>query len=182
MAQSLRIFGMAGSLREQSYSKMVLNTLAEMLPAGSQMVIGDIGQLPFYNYDIENSQLPDIVSRLRQEADNSDAVIIVAPEYNHGIPGVLKNALDWLSRPVFKSSMVNKPVFFTTLSEGMLGGVRAQLQLRETLASMLCVLPPLPEIAMSNISAKVREGKLTDEATLNITRKVLNSFLDKIVE
>jgi len=180
MAQSLRIFGMAGSLREQSYSKIVLNVLAEMLPAGSQMSIGDIGALPFYNGDLENSRLPDNVSQIRHEAAASDAVIIVSPEYNHGMPGVLKNALDWLSRPAFKSCMVNKPVFFLTLSEGMLGGVRAQLALRETLASMLCVLPPLPEIAMANISAKVKDGKLTDTVTLAFTQKVLGNFLTTI--
>ncbi|WP_213992635.1 NADPH-dependent FMN reductase [Sodalis sp. dw_96] len=182
MSRSLRIFGMAGSLREHAYSRGVLNTLAEMLPAGSQMSIGDIGELPFYNHDLELSHLPESVIEIRREVAACDAVIIVSPEYNHGIPGALKNALDWLSRPAFKSGMVNKPVFFLTLSEGMLGGVRAQLQLRETLASMLCVLPPLPEIAMGNISAKVTEGKLTDAATLTFTQRMLDNFLASVVK
>ncbi len=182
MARSLRIFGMAGSLREQSYSRIVLKALAEMLPQGSHMNIADIGGLPFYNYDLETGRLPDPISQIRHEAGASDAVIIVSPEYNHGIPGVLKNALDWLSRPAFKSCMVNKPVFFLTLSEGMLGGVRAQSQLRETLASMLCVLPPLPEIAMANISGKVKDGKLTDAATLEFTRQAFGNFLAAAVK
>ncbi|TKI06112.1 NADPH-dependent FMN reductase [Martelella alba] len=177
MTRSFRILGMAGSLRQRSYSKIVLNALAEMLPEGSRLLAGDIGGLPFYDCDLETGLLPESVVQLRREAAASDAVIIVSPEYNHGIPGVLKNALDWLSRPAFKSCMANKPVFFTTLSEGMLGGVRAQSQLRETLASMLCVMQPLPEIAMTHISAKIHEGELTDEATLKLTGQVLHDFL-----
>ncbi|XBS70152.1 NADPH-dependent FMN reductase [Acerihabitans sp. KWT182] len=182
MTKSLRFFGLAGSLRKASYSGIVLNALAEMLPAGSQLSRGDIGELPFYNLDLERGHLPQSVIQLRQRAVDSDAVIISSPEYNHGIPGVLKNALDWLSRPAFKSVMVNKPVFFVTLSEGGLGGVRAQLQLRETLASMLCVLPPLPEITMANIGAKVTDGALTDTATLAFTQRILDEFLTIVLK
>lgn len=182
MAQSLKFFGMAGSLREQANSRIVLNALGEMLPELSQLLIGDIGQLPFYNVDVELSRLPAAVSEMRSQVETSDAVLIVTPEYNHSIPGVLKNALDWLSRPAFKSCMTHKPVFFITLSESAMGGVRAQLQLREILASMLCTLPPLPEIAMAAISSKIRDGKLTDEPTLKFTRQVLNTFLASAVK
>lgn len=177
MAQSLKFFGMAGSLREQANSRVVLNALGEMLPELGQLHSADIGQLPFYNLDVEQSRLPLAVSEMRAQVAASDAILIVTPEYNHSIPGVLKNALDWLSRPAFNSSMTHKPVFFITLSESALGGVRAQLQLREILASMLCVLPPLPEIAMAAISSKIRDGKLVDEPTLKFTRQVLDTFL-----
>lgn len=94
---------------------------------------------------------------------------------------MLKNTLDWLSRPAFQSGMVGKPVLFMTLSEGALGGVRAQGQLRETLSSMLCQLPPSPEIVFPHIGSKVTEGLLTDEASQVFLRRHLARFVSGIV-
>jgi chromate reductase len=105
---------------------------------------------------------------------------MVTPEFNHGLPGVLKNTLDWLSRPAFSSCMMGKPVFFITLSPGALGGVRAQYQMRETLASMLCRLVALPEIAITQVGVKVEDGALKDSATLSFIEKNLVRFLSDV--
>lgn len=173
----LNILGIAGSLRGQSYSHAVLASLSDMLPAGSTFKLLDIGALPYYNQDLEAGQLPDSVKQARTLTASADAVLLALPEYNHGIPGVLKNSLDWLSRPFKASPMAGKPVFFVTQSEGGLGGVRAQYQLRETLSSMLCVLPPMPEMAITFVHQKVKDGKLSDDATLSFIGAQLNGFL-----
>lgn len=180
MTKPLRITGIAGSLRAASLSRTVLASIAAQLPAHAEFQTLDIGALPHYNEDEEVHNLPAAVSAARALVAQSDAVLIVTPEFNHGIPGVLKNTLDWLSRPAFHSCFANKPVFFVTLSPGALGGVRAQYQLRETLASMLCRLYPLPEIAITFAGKKIEDGALVDETTLNFMRATLDKFLTAI--
>jgi chromate reductase, NAD(P)H dehydrogenase (quinone) len=177
MTKPLTITGIAGSLRSASYSRMVLQSIAALLPEGTRFETLDIGALPHYNQDLDNAAAPEAVVRGRAQIAASDAVIIVTPEFNHGIPGVLKNTLDWLSRPAFKSSFIHKPVMFATISPGALGGVRTQSDLRETLASMLCRLLPLPEIVVTHVGTKVAAERLTDEATLNHIGQVLSTFL-----
>jgi chromate reductase len=176
----LKIVGIAGSLRCASYSQIVLKSIARLLPEGAEVDPINIGSLPHYNEDIEHDALPESVASARARVLACDAVIIVTPEFNHGLPGVLKNTLDWLSRPVFVSCLQGKPVFFVTLSPGALGGVRAQYQLRETLASMLCRLVSLPEIAITQVGLKVANGELKDQATLDLIEKTLRQFFDAI--
>lgn len=180
MTTSLKIAGIAGSLRSASHSRTVLKSVARLLPAGTAFENIDIGELPHYNEDYEHGTLPPAVVAARAAVAESDAVVIVTPEFNHGLPGVLKNTLDWLSRPAFKSCMVGKPVFFVTLSPGALGGVRAQYQLRETLSSMLCQLVPLPEIAITHVAQKSEHGELTDAATLGFIESQLTRFLEAL--
>jgi len=177
---SLKIVGIAGSLRAQSYSKIVLDLLATLLPAGTQFESIDIGTLPHYSLDLEQHALPASVKSARTLAAASDAVLMVVPEYNHSLPGVFKNTLDWLSRPAFTGCMKGKPVFFITLSEGALGGVRAQSHMREALAAMLCQLPPLPEMAITHVGAKVVDGQFKDQASCDFIAKVLEQFLAQI--
>jgi chromate reductase, NAD(P)H dehydrogenase (quinone) len=177
MTSRLNIAGIAGSLRCASYSQIVLKSIERLLPEGTAVDSMDIGALPHYNEDVEHEAIPQSIAAARASIAQSDAVIIVTPEFNHGLPGVLKNALDWLSRPAFTSCMQGKPVFFVTLSPGALGGVRAQYQLRETLASMLCRLVPLPEMAITHVAAKVESGELTDRATLDFLAGNLQRFL-----
>jgi chromate reductase len=176
MGSSLKIVGIAGSLRSASYSRIVLTSIADLLPTGTEFDTIDIGKLPHYSEDMERDALPHSVVYARTCVDAADAIVIVTPEFNHGLPGVLKNTLDWLSRPAFSSCMLGKPVFFVTLSPGGLGGVRAQYQLRETLASMLCRLVSLPEIVIAQAGQKVTDGRLTDTATLNFIGKTLKQF------
>jgi chromate reductase len=180
MTSTLKIAGIAGSLRTTSWSRIILESIARLLPEGASLYPIDIGSLPHYNEDIEHEAVPVAVSAARERAQASDAVIIVTPEFNHGLPGVLKNTLDWLSRPAFAGCMVGKPVFFVTLSPGALGGVRAQYQLRETLSSMLCRLIPLPEIAITHVGTKIENGKWTDMATCDYIALQLARFLETI--
>lgn len=174
---SLTITGIAGSLRGASFSKPVLDSIAALLPEGTKFQTLDIGELPHYNEDLDKENAPAAVAAARAQIAASDAILIVTPEFNHGMPGVLKNTLDWLSRPAFSGTMLGKPVMFATLSPGALGGVRAQAQLRDTLSSMLCRLVPLQEIAITQVGAKMQDGKLADASTLTFIKTVLDKFL-----
>lgn len=180
MQSPVTITGIAGSLRADSYSKQILASIAALLPEGSKFETLDPGALPLYNQDEDGAATPASVAQARAQIGVSDALLIVTPEFNHGLPGVLKNALDWLSRPAFSSTILGKPVIFATHSPGALGGVRAQAQLRETLSSMLCQLIPLPEIAITNTGSKVINGKLADEPSLAFIKKNLDQFLSAI--
>ncbi len=182
MSASKKISGFAGSLRKQSYSKVLLNEMAEKLPEGYAFTTLDIGSLPHYNQDLESGDLPASVVAFRETITHSDAVFITLPEYNHGMPGVLKNALDWLSRPAFASCMMHKPVLFAAESEGALGGVRSLYQLRETLSSMLCYLPPLSEIAITHVNSKIIDGRLQDQSTHLFLQKNIDRFLQATIE
>ncbi|WP_227245362.1 NADPH-dependent FMN reductase [Paraburkholderia caribensis] len=182
MSPSLKIVGIAASLRSGSYSQIVLDAIASLLPMGTKFDRLNMGTLPHYNEDFEHARVPQSVEQARANVVASDAIVIVTPEFNHGLPGVLKNMLDWLSRPAFDSCMLGKPVFFVTLSPGGLGGVRAQYQLRETLASMLCQLVALPEIAITYIGTKVQDGVLTDPATISFINKSLEQFLAVVTQ
>jgi chromate reductase, NAD(P)H dehydrogenase (quinone) len=176
----LRVMGIAGSLRAASYSKIVLGTIERLLPHGVAFDSLDIGSLPHYNEEVEHEAVPQSVAAGRERVAASDAVIIVTPEYNHGLPGVLKNTLDWLSRPAFASCMNGKPVLFVTLSPGALGGVRAQGQLRETLSAMMCSLIPMPEMAITSVATKIEAGQLADRPTLDFVAGNLTRFLSAV--
>jgi chromate reductase len=180
MATPLKFVGIAGSLRTASYSRTVLKSIAELLPAQAHFSTVDIGQLPHYNEDLDVTEAPDAVAIARSQVAASDAIIVVTPEFNHGLPGVLKNTLDWLSRPAFDSCFIGKPVFFVTLSPGALGGVRAQYQLRETLSSMLCQLVPMPEVAITYVADKAPGGRLSDVTTLRYLTARIEQFVGSI--
>lgn len=173
----LKIVGICGSIRTGSQSRVLLRSVAALLPSQTQFRELNIGELPHYNEDDDGSAPPEPVTMARNAVERADAVIVITPEFNHGIPGVLKNTLDWLSRPAFAGCFIDKPVMFATISPGALGGVRAQHQLRETLSSMLCRLFPLMEIAVGHVHGKLDDGRLTDESTIRHINAVLVSFL-----
>jgi len=177
MTRPLKIVGICGSLRKGSYSRDILNSIAEQLPEHTHFVELDPEPFVHYNEDLDQGAGPETVSQGRALIAGCDAVILVTPEFNHGIPGVLKNMLDWLSRPAFASCFVGKPVLFATVAPGALGGVRAQYQLRETFSSMLCQLPSLPEIAITHVHEKIDNHRLVDQRTLERIRKTLTAFL-----
>ena len=180
MSYPLNVVGLAGSLRKHAYSKAVMAAIAGMLPRHAAFEQIDIGSVPHYDQDLEDTALPASVETARHIVGAAQAIVIVTPEFNHGLPGVLKNALDWLSRPAFNSCMLNKPVFFVTLGPGALGGVRAQYQLRETLSSMLCELIALPEVVVTHVGTKVEDGILNDAATLSFIASTLDRFLSAV--
>src|SRR5271157_3981571 len=132
-----RLLGMSGSLRSGSFSNAILETLREKFVARADLRIYDLRPIPPYNQDFEGERRPEPVKALLAAIADSDGLVLCAPEFNHSIPGVLKNALDWASRPAFTSVIAYKPVAIMTTSRGALGGARCLDHLRVALDSML---------------------------------------------
>jgi chromate reductase, NAD(P)H dehydrogenase (quinone) len=163
-----------GSLREQSTSKALTLALISRLSGACGTSIAEIGRLPHFNSDIP----PDgeIEAFLKKIAD-ADGVVIVTPEYNYSVPGVLKNAIDWASRPAMKSVFKGKPVFTISISAGALGGVRAQSHLKYILNGMLAEVYTTPEVAVPHAVAAVKDGAFANAETLDFALESLNEFL-----
>jgi chromate reductase len=133
----MRILGITGSLRRDSYNHALLREAGERLPAGAEWCEFDrLGEIPPYDADLETEGTPEPVAALRQAMRDADAVLIATPEYNHSIPGVLKNALDWASRPAGQSALTAKPAMVIGASTGMFGAVWAQAETRKVLGAL----------------------------------------------
>jgi chromate reductase len=134
----MRVLGITGSLRRDSYNHALLREAAERLPAGAELVeFARLGEIPPYDADLEAAEVtPEPVEALRQAMREADAVLVATPEYNHSIPGVLKNALDWASRPAGKSALTGKPAAVIGASTGMFGAVWAQAETRKVLGAL----------------------------------------------
>lgn len=133
----MRVLGISGSLRQDSYNSALLRAAAERLPAGVELVeFKRLGEIPPYDADTELDGTPDAVAELRKAMREADAVLISTPEYNHSIPGVLKNALDWASRPAGQSALMGKPAAVIGASTGMFGAVWAQAETRKVLSAL----------------------------------------------
>ena len=164
----VKLVGIPGSLRAASlsFSRAALIGLCNAPPDTVAMEICDL-QLQLYNEDDDRSDAPEEVSRFRDAIADSDGVVIVTPEYNHGIPGVLKNALDWASRPFGKSVLTNKPALAISISPAFTGGVRAHAQLNETLLSIPALVLGGPQVVIGSIGDKIRDGVLIDQSSLS---------------
>lgn len=133
----MRVLGISGSLRRDSYNSALLRAAAERLPAGAELIEFDrLREIPPYDEDVDAEATPPVVEQLRDAVRNADAVLIATPEYNHSIPGQLKNALDWISRPAGQSALNGKPSAVVGASTGMFGAVWAQAELRKVLGAM----------------------------------------------
>ncbi len=133
----MRVLGISGSLRRGSLNSALLRAAAERLPAGAELVEFDrLGEVPPYDEDVEMEATAAVAEELREAVRDADAVLIATPEYNHSIPGQLKNALDWVSRPAGKSALNGKPAAVIGASTGMFGAVWAQAELRKVLGAM----------------------------------------------
>jgi len=133
----MRVLGISGSLRRGSLNSALLRAAAERLPAGAELVAYErLAEIPPYDEDVELEATPAVVEELRQAVREADAVLIATPEYNHSIPGQLKNALDWVSRPAGKSALNGKPAAAIGASTGMFGAVWAQAELRKVLSAL----------------------------------------------
>lgn len=177
MVVAVKILGLSGSLRRDSAHSAVLRTVAEQLPAGVALRLHGLHELPPYNEDLDGDASPAAVLALREAVHRADAVLIGSPEYNHGMSGVLKNALDWISRPHGKSALSGKPVLTFTASPAFTGGVRAHQQLNETLTAIQAVQVAYPQIVIGSVAGKLESGRLVDEAAnrflLDGVRKLL---------
>lgn len=174
----MHIIALVGSLRKESFNMKLARTLQERYKDTMTIDVADIGSLPHYNQDQELDP-PAVVKEFKDSIRRADGVIIVTPEYNWSIPGVLKNALDWASR--VDKVFVDKPVMTMGATPGMLGTIRAQLHLREILSSagmQARVLPPGGnEILVNMAGQKFDEGRLVDEETLAFIDGVMDKFV-----
>jgi chromate reductase len=172
----VKLVGLAGSLRAQSFSHATLVGLRNNLPDKVSLDILDLW-LPLYNEDEDGAAAPAEIDNLRKAIGNSDGIVIVTPEYNHGIPGVLKNALDWASRPYGKSCLVNKPALVISISPAFTGGVRAHAQVNETLLSIPAQVLGGPQVVIGGIEAKIKNGSLVDEASLSFALAAIRRMI-----
>lgn len=161
----LHVLGLSGSLRAKSINTQLLRNLPELMPAGMRLTIGSYADIPLYNQDTQDQGMPASVTRLANEILKADALVISSPEYNASISGVLKNAIDWLSRPAVKT-FKDKPIALMSVSPGTTGGARSQNELRKVLTVLEGLVLPRPEIFVGSTATKFdANGKLTDEAT-----------------
>lgn len=173
----MNIIGLSGSLRRESLNTRLLQAAAGQLPAGSHFHLLAT-DLPLYSEEHEGDALPDAVHAFRQAIAAADAVLIASPEYNHSFSGVLKNALDWASRPAFESPMKGKPVALLSASLSPLGGVRAQAQLRPVLASMLAEVYPGVEFSLPLAQQAFNaEGRLVDSTAQRRLQRFMHGFI-----
>jgi chromate reductase len=174
-----RILGISGSLRERSYNRALLRAAAELAPEGVEIEEFDLREIPLYDADVEAAGDPEPVAKLRAAVAEADALLFATPEYNRGTSGVLKNAIDWLSRPALASVLRWKPVAIMGASTGRGGTRNAQAQVRDALLFPGAVLVTEPEVAIPLAWERFDEnGELTDERM----RKALRELLDALVD
>jgi chromate reductase len=174
----LDVLGIAGSLRAGSFNRALLRAASEVAPPGLSLRIDEgLRDLPPYDGDLEEQGFPAAVRAFQEAVASAGAVLIATPEYNHSIPGVLKNALDWASRPPGRSAFGGKPVAIAGASTGAMGTVRAQQDLRRVLQAMGAFVVPSPEVLVANAGTRFdAEGRRVDEAT----RKHLGRLLAQL--
>jgi chromate reductase len=175
-----RVLGLPGSLRSQSNSLAVLRGLQSHPDLFAELHIRDL-DLPLYNEDRDGDAAPEIIRDFRHAIRASDGVVIATPEYNHGIPGVLKNALDWASRPLGRSVLLQKPVLIISVSPAFTGGARAHAQANETLLSIPAAVLGGPQVVIGNAANKIADGKLVDEANLQFAISAIHRLLASTV-
>ena len=175
-----KLLGIPGSLRAQAYSKAILKAFADAMHLEAEFEYADIGALPHFNQDLYVEPLPDPVATFRAQIAACQGIVISSPEYNHGIPGTLKNAIDWASRPHNGSPLRGKPVLIVTSSHAFTGGVRAQYQIREAFVSTLARPIATPEIVVGQVGSKMVDGRFEDAATIGFARIGFAAMFDEI--
>lgn len=177
MNKSFTILGFAGSLRKGSYNKALLRAALELLPKDAQLEIFDLEGIPPFNQDLE-TQMPQRVKEFKAKIRAADAILIATPEHNYSVPGVLKNAIDWASRPYGDNSFESKPVAVMSASTGMFGGMRAQYHLRQTFVYLNMHAVNRPEVIVASAPQKIDDkGNLTDETA----RKLIKTLLENLM-
>jgi chromate reductase, NAD(P)H dehydrogenase (quinone) len=172
-----RILGISGSLRRNSFNTALLRATIERAGAHGLLVEFSSIELPLYNADLTDPSVLEPVQRFKASIAAVTAVLIATPEYNYGIPGPLKNALDWASRPAYRSVFANKPVGIIGATGSYVGTARAQGQLKQVLLGMASQVFPYPEFLLARASEKFdATGKLTDAPTLEVLDQFLASF------
>jgi chromate reductase len=175
----ITVLGIAGSLRRESFNQKLLNAAQQLAPDAMQIKTASIASIPMFNQDVEDEGDPRPVVEFKEAIAASDALLIVTPEYQLGVPGVLKNALDWASRPPGESPMQDKPAAIMGASPGMTATARAQTQLRQTLTYNNAITVNRPEVLIGRAHEKFDEqGQLTDDTATDLIRQVLENLAD----
>jgi len=177
MNKPVTIIGFAGSLRKNSYNKALLRAAMELLPKDAQLEIFDLEGIPPFNQDLV-TKMPPKVKEFKLKIKAADAILIATPEYNYSVPGVLKNAIDWASRPFEDNSLDGKPVAIMSASTGMFGGVRAQYHLRQVFVSLNMHCVKRPEVFVAFANQKIDDkDKVKDEPTREKIRELVESLV-----
>lgn len=170
----VRILGICGSLRKGSFNRRLLQVAREELPEGARLELADISGIPIYDGDVESAGLPAPVQTLKRQIRAADALLIATPEYNYSVPGVLKNALDWCSRPTQDNPFRDKPLAIMGASQGLLGTARAQYHLRQIAVSLDLLALNRPEVMVGLAESKFdAEGRLTDTKSRELVHKLM---------
>jgi chromate reductase len=178
MTETISILGIAGSLRQDSYNRAALRAAQDLAPEGATIEIFDLQGIPPFNQD-EEQPLPGHVADFKAKIRAADAILVITPEYNYSIPGVLKNAIDWASRPYGDNAWEGKPVAVMGASIGTLGTARAQYHLRQVFVFLNMHALNRPEVMIGNADQRFdAQGHLTDTATQDRIRQLLRSLVD----
>lgn len=178
MNSPLTILAIPGSLRKASYNRLALLAAQQLVPADAKIEIFDLNQIPLYNQDEQESP-PAGVTEFKQRIEAADAILFATPEYNYCIPGVLKNAIDWASRPYGQNSWNDKPAAVIGASPGLLGTARAQFLLRQLLIHLNMHTVNQPEVMIAKAHEKFDPtGNLTDEAAKKLLQQLLQNLVD----
>ncbi len=178
MAEKIKILGIVGSLRKSSFNRALLNEAAKLLPPDSVLEITGIEGIPVFNQDDEN-KLPQTVVEFKRKIKEADAILFATPEYNYSIPGPLKNAIDYASRPYPDNSFAGKAVAMVSASIGMLGGARAQYHLRQSFVFLNMIPVNTPEVFVTFAPQKFDSGmNLKDDATKQYMAQLLKNLVD----
>lgn len=175
----MNILGISGSIRKHSYNTSLLKAAADYLPSEAHFQLADISVIPHYNEDEDNDQKPAAVVDFIAAIDETSLILFASPEYNHSIPGVLKNAIDWASRPAFESVLKHKKCGLLSASMSPVGGARAQADLKNVLQSTLSIIYPSTECSIPSAQNKFNDqGQLTDEDSKRHVQKYLDGIID----
>jgi chromate reductase, NAD(P)H dehydrogenase (quinone) len=178
MNSPLQILGIAGSLRKGSFNRMTLQAAQKLTPSDAHMDIFDMHGIPAFNQDDERKP-PAVVSEFKQRIRAADAILFATPEYNYSVPGVLKNAIDWASRPYGDNAWDGKPVAIISASGGIFGGARAQYALRQSFIFLNMYQVNQPEVMIGKANEKFDpNGNLNDE----IAKKLITQLLQNLVD
>jgi chromate reductase, NAD(P)H dehydrogenase (quinone) len=180
MAEQITFLGIAGSLRKESWNKGALRAAQALCPEGVKIQMYDIAGLPLFNQDEEKMPNPT-VAEFKKAIRAADAILIATPEYNYGVPGVLKNALDVASRPYGDNAWNGKPCAILSAAMSMGGGVRAQYQLRQSFVFLNVDAVLQPEVAIGNGMQRFdAQGNLTDETSKKLIAQLLQNLVAKV--
>ena len=175
--KQFRIFAFAGSLRKDSFNKALLRAALELAPEDIQIEVFDLEGIPSFNQDTVDNP-PAKVIEFKEKIRNADALLIASPEYNYSIPGVLKNAIDWASRPFQGNPLEDKPVAIMSASTGRFGGARGQYHLRQTFVYLNMHPINHPEVMLSNAAQEIdADGKLINEQTRKLIRQLIEALV-----